>query len=96
MSAGARVIGPGTLYRISLPASALEAVYRTEVEKLAREREFTESRPQVEALRAWMFLVWGLYRTKQLIAPALNKIGADLPRYSKCSGDKITGAIRDW
>src|ERR1700750_3295087 len=51
-------IGPGTLYRHFPTRDALlEAVYRTEVEKLgAAEREFAESMPPVEALRAWMLL----------------------------------------
>jgi len=51
-------IGDGTLYRhFPTRDSLLEAVYRTEVEKLAAaEREFAESMPPAEALRAWMLL----------------------------------------
>src|ERR1700740_2368458 len=51
-------VGPGTLYRHFPTRDALiEAVYRTEVEKLAAaERKFAESMPPIEALRAWMLL----------------------------------------
>src|SRR5215467_3657126 len=51
-------VGPGTLYRHFPSRDALlEAVYRSEVEKLAAaERELSEKLPPVEALRGWMFL----------------------------------------
>src|ERR1700692_1203724 len=51
-------IGPGTLYRHFPTRDALlEAVYRTEVEKLAgAEREFAKAMPPVEEIRAWMVL----------------------------------------
>src|SRR5271170_2080835 len=51
-------IGPGTLYRHFPTRDALlEAVYRTEVEKLAAaEKKFTETMPPIEALTAWMLL----------------------------------------
>src|SRR6201993_2061809 len=69
-------VGPGTLYRHFPTRDALlEAVYRTEVEKLgAAEREFAASMPPVEALRAWMLLFVDYIATKQLIAPALNNM----------------------
>src|SRR6202045_3187890 len=62
-------IGPGTLYRhFPTRDSLLEAVYRTEVEKLAAaDREFTESMPPVEALRAWMLLFVNFFETKKII-----------------------------
>ncbi len=69
-------VGPGTLYR-HFPArdALLEAVYRTEVEKLAAaERKFAEAMPPVEALRAWMLLFVDYVATKQIIAPALNTL----------------------
>src|SRR3974390_1007410 len=49
-------VGPGTLYRhFPTREELLEAVYRTEVEKLAAaERKFAEELPPIEALRAWM------------------------------------------
>src|SRR6202453_442215 len=51
-------VGPGTLYR-HFPSreELLEAVYRSEVEKLASaERKFAQEMPPIEALRAWMLL----------------------------------------
>jgi AcrR family transcriptional regulator len=67
-------VGPGTLYRHFPTRDALlEAVYRTEVEKLAAaERRFAESMPPMEALRAWMLLFVEYIATKKIIAPALN------------------------
>src|SRR5437870_10790435 len=49
-------VGPGTLYRhFPTRGALLEAVYRTEVERLAAaERKFAETMSPVEALRAWM------------------------------------------
>src|SRR5271168_4103469 len=49
-------VGAGTLYRHFPTRDALiEAVYRTEVEKLAAaERMFSEAMPPIKALRAWM------------------------------------------
>jgi AcrR family transcriptional regulator len=69
-------VGPGTLYR-HFPARdvLIEAVYRSEVEKLAAaERKFTEEMPPVEALRAWMLLFVDHIAQKQIIAPALNSV----------------------
>jgi AcrR family transcriptional regulator len=67
-------VGPGTLYRhFPTRDELLEAVYRTEVEKLAAaERKFAETMPPVEALRAWMLLFVDYIATKKIIAPALN------------------------
>ena len=67
-------VGPGTLYRHFPTRDALlEAVYRTEVEKLAAaERKFAEDMPALEALRAWMLLFVDYIATKKIIAPALN------------------------
>jgi AcrR family transcriptional regulator len=67
-------VGPGTLYR-DFPTrdELLEAVYRTELEKLAAtERKFAETMPPIEALRAWMLLFVDYIATKKIIAPALN------------------------
>src|SRR5580700_11696244 len=64
-------VGPGTLYRHFPTRDALlEAVYRTEVEKLAAaERELSQAMPPVEALRAWMLLFVDYIAAKQIIAP---------------------------
>src|SRR6266702_8164559 len=67
-------VGAGTLYRHFPTRDALiEAVYRTEVEKLAAaERRFAADMSPIEALRAWMLLFVDYIATKQIIAPALN------------------------
>ena len=69
-------IGPGTLYRhFPTRDELLEAVYRTEVEKLAAaERKFAETMPPMEALRAWMLLFVDYIGTKKIIAPALSAL----------------------
>jgi AcrR family transcriptional regulator len=69
-------VGAGTLYRHFPTRDALiEAVYRSEVEKLAAaEPKFAETMPPVEALRAWMLLFVEHIAQKQIIAPALNSV----------------------
>src|SRR5580698_3753892 len=64
-------VGAGTLYRHFPSREALiEAVYRTEVEKLAAaERNFAETMPPIEALRAWMMLFVDYIAAKKIIAP---------------------------
>lgn len=88
-------IGPGTLYRhFPTRDSLLEAVYRTEVEKLAAaEREFTESMSPVEALRAWMLLFVDYIAAKHLIAPALNNMVGGPSKLFEATGAQIKGAI---
>jgi AcrR family transcriptional regulator len=88
-------VGPGTLYRhFPTRGELLEAVYRTEVEKLAvAHHEYAETLPPVEALRAWMLLFVDYIATKQLIAPALNSLITDTSKLYMCSKDQITGAI---
>jgi AcrR family transcriptional regulator len=67
-------VGPGTLYRhFPTREALLEAVYRTEVERLAAaERNFAETMEPIEALRAWMLLFVDYIAAKHIIAPALN------------------------
>jgi AcrR family transcriptional regulator len=69
-------VGAGTLYRHFPTRDALiEAVYRTEVEKLAAaEKKFSETMGPIEALRAWMLLFVDYIAAKQIIAPALNTL----------------------
>jgi len=64
-------VGAGTLYRHFPTRDALiEAVYRSEVEKLAgAERKFSETMSAIEALRTWMLLFVGHIAAKQIIAP---------------------------
>ncbi|HUN89144.1 MAG TPA: TetR/AcrR family transcriptional regulator [Terriglobales bacterium] len=88
-------VGPGTLYRHFPTRDALiEAVYRTEVEKLAAaQRRFSETMPPVEALRAWMLLFVDYIATKQIIAPALNSIVGGPSKLFEGSRSHIQGAI---
>jgi AcrR family transcriptional regulator len=88
-------IGAGTLYRHFPTRDALlEAVYRTEVEKLAAaEREFAKSMPPAQALRAWMLLFVDYIATKQLIAPALNNIVGGPSKLFEWTASQIKGAI---
>src|SRR5215470_14800771 len=88
-------VGPGTLYRHFPTRDALiEAVYRTEVEKLAAaERKFTETMPPVEALRAWMLLFVDYIATKKLIVSVLNTFVGGSAKLYEGSRAKIEGAI---
>jgi AcrR family transcriptional regulator len=69
-------IGSGTLYRHFPTRDALvEAVYRSEVEKLAAaEQRFAAAMPPLEALRAWMFLFIDHVAEKKLIIPAMDTV----------------------
>ncbi|HVH89148.1 MAG TPA: TetR/AcrR family transcriptional regulator [Terriglobales bacterium] len=88
-------VGAGTLYRHFPTRDALiEAVYRTEVEKLAAaERKFAESMSPIEALRAWMLLFVDYIATKQIIAPALNTFVGGPSKLYEGSRAQIQGAI---
>ncbi|MDP8984980.1 MAG: TetR/AcrR family transcriptional regulator [Pseudomonadota bacterium] len=69
-------IGPGTLYRhFPTRDTLIEAVYRTEVEKLAAaEQRFAATMPPLEALRAWMLLFIEHVAEKRLIIPAMDSV----------------------
>jgi AcrR family transcriptional regulator len=88
-------VGPGTLYRHFPTRDALiEAVYRSEVEKLAAaERKFTETLSPIDALRAWMLLFVDHIAAKQIIAPALNSVVGGPSRLYEGSRGLIQGAI---
>jgi AcrR family transcriptional regulator len=88
-------VGAGTLYRHFPTRDALlEAVYRTEVEKLAAaERKFAQTMHPIEALRAWMLLFVDYIATKQIIAPALNTLVGRPSKVFEASGAQIKGAI---
>jgi AcrR family transcriptional regulator len=89
-------VGPGTLYRhFPTREALLVEVYRKEVEKLAAaEREFAESLPPAEALRAWMLLFVDYIAAKQIIAPALNALAADPKKVFEASYGQVWEAIR--
>jgi AcrR family transcriptional regulator len=88
-------VGPGTLYRHFPTRDALlEAVYRTEVEKLAAAaEEFSRTMAPAEALRAWMLLSVDYIAAKQLIAPALNTLVGGPSKIFEESGTQIKRAI---
>jgi AcrR family transcriptional regulator len=88
-------VGPGTLYRhFPTRGALLEAVYRTEVEKLAlAHHEYARTLSAVEALRAWMLHFVDYIATKQLIAPALNSLITDTSALYESSGAQIKGAM---
>jgi AcrR family transcriptional regulator len=69
-------IGSGTLYRHFPTRDALiEAVYRSEVEKLAAAApRFAATMPPLEALRAWMLLFIDHVSEKRLIIPAMDTV----------------------
>ena len=88
-------VGPGTLYRhFATRESLIEAVYRTEVEKLAAaEQKFTQTMRPIEALRAWMLLFVDYIATKQIIAPALNTMVGGPSKVFESTRAQIQGAI---
>ncbi|MES2220117.1 MAG: TetR/AcrR family transcriptional regulator [Acidobacteriota bacterium] len=88
-------VGPGTLYRhFSTRDALIEAVYRSEVEKLAAAgRKFGETLPPIEALRGWMLLFVDHMATKQIIAPALNSVAGGPTRLYESSRSLIHGAM---
>jgi AcrR family transcriptional regulator len=88
-------VGAGTLYRHFPTRDALiEAVYRSEVEKLATaERRFAETMPPIDALRAWMLLFVDHIAAKQIIAPALNSVVGGPAKLYEGSRGLVHGAI---
>jgi AcrR family transcriptional regulator len=88
-------VGAGTLYRHFPTRDALlEAVYRSEVEKLAAaEKEFAATMTPIEALRAWMLLFVDYIATKQIIAPALNTLVGKPSKLFEATGAQIKAAI---
>src|ERR1700689_1881305 len=64
-------VGPGTLYRhFPTREELLQAVYRSEMEKLAAaEQKIAQQIQPLEALRGWLLLFVEAIETKQIIAP---------------------------
>jgi AcrR family transcriptional regulator len=89
-------VGAGTLYRhFPTRDELLEAVYRTEVEKLASAaRKFAETLPPMEALRAWLLLFVDYIATKQIIAPALDALAGGSAKLFEASYGQVWEAIR--
>lgn len=88
-------VGAGTLYRHFPTRDALlEAVYHTEVAKLAAaEHELSGKLPPVEALRSWMLLFVDHIAAKQIIAPALNTLVGGPSKVYEASRAQVQGAI---
>jgi AcrR family transcriptional regulator len=88
-------VGAGTLYRHFPTRDALiEAVYRSEVEKLARAgRNFAAEMSPIDALRAWLLLFVDYISAKHIIAPALNSVVGGPSRLYEGSRGLIEGVI---
>jgi AcrR family transcriptional regulator len=88
-------VGPGTLYRhFPTREDLLQAVYRSEMEKLAAaERKFAQTMPPLEALRSWLLLFVEAIEAKQLIAPALSTLIGDPKKVFAASHDQIHEAL---
>src|SRR5260370_1915136 len=72
----------------------MEAVYHTEVEKLAAaQRELSANLPPIEALRAWMMLFVDYIATKQIIASSLNSVGGGPSRLYESSPVQVSRAV---
>jgi len=89
-------VGPGTLYRhFPTREELLQAVYRSELEKLAAaERKFAQTMTPIEALRAWLLLFVDAIAAKKLIAPALNTLVGDHKKMFEASYAQTLEAIR--
>jgi AcrR family transcriptional regulator len=88
-------VGPGTLYRhFPTREALLEAVYRTELEKLAASgQQLAQSQPPVEALRAWLHLFVDAVAAKKLIGPALNTLLGDPKKVFEASYAQMRQAV---
>ena len=88
-------VGAGTLYRHFPTRDALiEAVYRSEVEKLAAAaHEFAAAMSPVEALRAWLLLFVDYVAAKHIIAPALNSVAGGPSRLYEGSRSLVQETI---
>jgi len=89
-------VGPGTLYRhFPTREELLQAVYRSELEKLAAaEPKLAETMTPIAALRAWLLLFVDAIAAKQLIAPALNTLVGDHKKVFADSYAQMQEAIR--
>jgi AcrR family transcriptional regulator len=89
-------VGPGTLYRhFPTREELLQAVYRSELEKLAAaQRKFAQTMTPIEALRAWLLLFVDAIAAKELIAPALNTLVGDHKKVFAASYAQTLEAIR--
>jgi AcrR family transcriptional regulator len=89
-------VGPGTLYRhFPTRDDLVEAVFRTEVEKLtAAGQSFAATMQPVEALRAWMLLFIDYVARKLLILPAMDTVPGGSTRLIEGSRGLIHSTFR--
>jgi AcrR family transcriptional regulator len=89
-------VGPGTLYRhFPTREELLQAVYRSELEKLAAAgQKFAQTMTPIKALRTWLLLFIDAIAAKQLIAPALNTLVGDHKKIFEASYAEMHEAIR--
>jgi AcrR family transcriptional regulator len=89
-------VGPGTLYRhFPTRGELLEAVFRTELEKLADAgAKLSQTLPPVEALRAWLLLFVDSVAAKKLVAPALTTLLGDPKKVFESSYARIQQAVK--
>ncbi len=89
-------VGPGTLYRHFATRDALiEAVYRSEVEKLtAAGQRCTATLRPVEALRTWMLVFIDYVANKLLILPAMDTVPGGSKRMIEGTHGRIHGTFR--
>ena len=89
-------VGPGTLYRhFPTREALLQAVYRSELERLAiAERTFAQRMTPVDALRSWLLLFVDAIAAKALIAPALNSLVGDHARVFEAAYAQMRDAVR--
>ena len=88
-------IGNATLYRhFPTRDDLIEAVYRSEVEKLAAaEQRFATTMPPLEALRAWMLLFIDHVAARRLIIPAMDTVAGGSMRLLEGSRSLIYTAF---
>ncbi len=88
-------VGSGTLYRhFPTRDSLIEAVYRSEVEKLAEsEQRLASTLSPLEALRTWMLLFIDHVAGKLLIIPAMNTVAGGSTRLIEGSRSLVHAAF---
>jgi AcrR family transcriptional regulator len=88
-------VGPGTLYRhFPTREALLEAVYRTEIEKLAAAPLRLAGLPPIDALRAWLLLFVDALAAKKIIAPAMSAGGGGHAAAFEASYASMHDAVR--
>src|ERR1700743_3769086 len=88
-------VGNATLYRhFPTREDLIEAVYRSEVEKLAAaEQRFAATLPPLEALRSWMLLFIDHVAAKSLIIPVMDTVPGGSMRLIEGTRSLIHGAF---